>query len=642
MAENELIELQVSPEAPKPVGSRTKTDMLLVPTRVIDRLKHFPEEVYDLRAESHLVRFLKVLLGDAGAGQVRKRLIVQRMQSTLQGTHFYDLDRFYGALFGLRRSQSEVLDIDPYSQTATRAQWDDVRAKDASFRSRIEQFSRALTYGQTPTGMELIAEALLAVDCEIYESYVEADATGTGERRLFTVRPKRAVTLAEAYDLRRVLTKIKPADARFVIDPSGIALHDPITVNGIAADSDHWEVVPEVVAPVSVNNPYQVTSGSPEEPPRPPFSSYQGEAWSYNADIKGPSAYIDAGAGGGTDRREVLPAQSYVLPDGTPIYFEAQKAILPSHAVQAGRVVSDGILVSHPFSGPRSVPSLYTGQFTVETNPQEVARLYADGIPLDELNRLLKEQRRADATFQAVPEHRYWLTSERLMSDDIAEVLEVQLNGDRLINYVSFDVTRFPHRVAVEVYDTLDAVWRPVFSQEFRDSVPKYIQSGAEDFLGSGGGHPHHSAPGHWEKVSYRFPAPVQGSRLRVRLSRGVEGNPPMKRGRTTGIGTTLPPVEVPYSLGLRGLDLGYRVTSRKDFDFLPPEANGVIAKSQDIAGSVVQFRVREHLAENLLPQSDYWRCEPQPVNYAVVNLYLDTRAGPADTNGDGVAPAPA
>ena len=633
MAENELLELQTVPEAPKPVEARTKTSMLLVPTRMSDRLRHFPEEVYDLRAESHLVRFLKVLLGDAGAGQLRKRLTIQRLQSTLQGTHFYDLDRFYGALFGVRRSQGEMLDFDPYSQTATRAQWDDVRAKDASFRSRIEQFSRALTYGPTPTGMELISEALLAVDCEVYESYVDADATGTGERRLFTVRPKRAVTLAEAYDLRRVLTRIKPADARFVIDPSGIALHDPITINGIAADSDHWEVVPEVVAPIAVNNPYQVASGNPEEQPRPPFSTYQGEAWSYNADIKGPSAYIDYGL----ERREVLPPQAYVMADGTVLYFDAPKAIMPALAVQAGRVVSDGVLVSQVFSGPRGVPSLYTGQFTVQTNAEDVARLYADGIPLDELNRLLKDQRRADASYQSIPEHRYWLTAERLMDDSTAEVLEVQLNGDRLINYVSFEVTRFPHQVSVEVYNTLDATWVPVLHQTFRESIPKYIRSGMEDFQGSTGGHPHHSTPGHWEKVSYRLPTPVEGSRLRIRLQRGVEGNPPMQRGRTTGIGTTLPPVEVPYSLGIRGLDLGYRVTSRKDFDFLDPAANGVIAKSQDIAGSVVQFRVREHLAENLLAESDYWRCEPQPVNYSVVNLYLDSRNDPAHTNGDGV-----
>jgi hypothetical protein len=177
MPDGELIKIQVAPESVQSSATATATDLILPPVRMADRLRHFSENVYDVSPESHLAKFMKVLLGDAGAGRLKKRLTVQRMRSTLQGTHFYDLDRFYGPLFGIRRDLSEVLPFNPFRTTVTREQWDDAYARDASFRSRIEQLARAVSYGPTPVGMELIAEAILAVDCEIYEGWIKADGS---------------------------------------------------------------------------------------------------------------------------------------------------------------------------------------------------------------------------------------------------------------------------------------------------------------------------------------------------------------------------------------------------------------------------------------------------------------------------------
>jgi hypothetical protein len=143
----ELIQIQGEPSEIQPDIARTETNLLLAPKSLYDRMQHFPEGVYDLAPESKFVKFLKVLLGDAGAGQLRKHILQQRLSSTLQGSHFYNLDRFYGPLFNVTRNADEVLDFDPYTQAATRDQWARAHSKDSSYRSRIEQFARALLYG---------------------------------------------------------------------------------------------------------------------------------------------------------------------------------------------------------------------------------------------------------------------------------------------------------------------------------------------------------------------------------------------------------------------------------------------------------------------------------------------------------------
>lgn len=657
---NELISLQTVPEAPVTRGAEAKTNMVLASKGTAERMRHFPEEVYDLSAESHLSRFLKVLLGDAGAGQVRKRMFLSRLQSTLQGSHFYDLDKFYGPLFNLRRTADEILDFDPRTSTGTTEEWDEAIARDASFRSRIEQFAKALSYGPTPTGMELIAEALLSVDCEVYESFIQADSSyqtiaeleaqyGEGsagsidnmegqsistlegaqlnrlsgdERRVFTIRPKRRISQREAYDLRRVINRVKPADARLIIDFEGVPLHDPIKIDSVSADSEHWEIVSEIATEVSVLSPYLNQSSEPVEQPRPPFSGYQGEAWSYNADMVGVSAYTEDF---GTDR-QVLPAHRVTYADGSTRDFPADQAVLPRRAVQSGRVVSDGILVVHPYSGVRNIAPLFNDAHILP-DTSGATSLYADGVPVDALVRTLQREEGLDP-FQQNPEHRYWVSSDRTVLDPDDEVLEIRLSADRLVNYVTLEASHFPHNMVIEVY-TDDAEWVEVYRHTIKDSAPRIIASDLEPHQRQG--HPHHTGPNHWIKVGTRTERMI-ASRVRIRVNREVdEAVAPVVRVRDAVGNPTVQ--ESSYTLALRSFDIGYRVTSREDFNFEGATEGGVISSTRDIAGSLVQFRPHELLAKNLLTEGGFWRSEPQPVNYAVVNLYVDTR-GPG--NGDG------
>lgn len=838
----ELVALQAPPRDVQPSVTRRETDLLLPPTSIYERLRHFPDNVYDLSPESKLVKFLKVLLGDAGAGQLRKQLLIQRMQSTLQGSHFYDLDRFYGPLFGLKRSVTELLDFNPYLQTATREQWEEAHAKDASFRSRIEQFARALTYGATPTGMELIAEALLSVDVDVYESYTKADASfqtyeeledqyagnilsdnassiesdgtdwaagsntvvsrstawafpdgftagggiaslelmpvgggdmsaeteapaqmgeeytfalvahllhesalvspvdslgdslgdllernvraeiwwysdsspsddslgdsvgdgisisvgdwvqvtegvpapvfvtdtapmgaewavlrvvvqdATGEevvfvdrvefslseetyagmegvsygdleglslprlsgdeRRTFEIRPKRAITLAESYDLARVLYRLKPADSRFTINHRGSNVYTEVPIDGAWSDSEHWEIVPKVASAALAINPYQNLSDEPVEQPRPPFAGYQGEAWSYVTDLAGVSASVFTPGGQGfPEQIAVMDPVGVTYADGTRSEFPADLAILPSRMIQAGRLVSDAILITYPYTTDRGSSQ---GIVVTENTQDAVARLYIDGIPLDRFNEVLNSLPDVDP-FQQNPQHRYWVTPSRLKNDTTEERLEVRLPRNSLINYITFEVARYPHQGVVEVRDSESAEWIEVMRWDITDSSPKVLPPGHETLMREG--HPHHNYPNHWQRISQKFDAPVVFSatgegtrRVRLRLRR-TDGTAPLRSPKSE--------VEVPYSLAVRGFDVGYRVRSRSDFDFLDTP---VIGTTNDIFGSQVSFEVVEQKAERVLDgELTAWRSEPQPVNYGVVNLYLDTRG-----SGDG------
>jgi hypothetical protein len=637
-----ILQQQTVEGAPRPQGADRATDLVLPPENLSERLRHFVEEVYDLSAESHVVRFMKVLLGDAGVGQIKKRLTLSRLQQALQGTHFFDLDRFYGSLFGMRRNSLERYLTDPYQGTATLAEWTDTHTKDTSYRSRIQQVGRAISYGPTPTGIELAAEAVLSVDCDVLESYYQADAgyrtyaeleaeygptsghtytdmegVSYGDlegsplprldspRRVFVVRPHRPITLEESYNLSRILDRIKPADSRYTIEYEGIEVHEPVALRGAYADSTYWEVISYVAArPITAVDPYLVSSPDPTEQPRPPFTGYQGEAWSYNGVLAGASAYSIDQFGS-----LLMPTQRVVFPDGSYYDYPASAAVMPQRYVLAGRSASDAIVTAAPYSIPRAqAPTTNALVLARET----MAPVYVDRVPLDQLVMSLGQTQ--FAVFKESLAQRYWTTPVRDAADNTADVIEVRISSPRIVNYITFEAAHYPQGISTEVYVEGQG-WQEVHYETLSDSLPSFVNPTALD---PKVGDPLHSAPGHWQKYSFRID-PVTTSRVRVLLRRINAQGPQL-----AGYSTVLNPHFVPYSLAIRNLDIGYRITERSDV----AEANVAIATTTDILGSLVEFRLYEEPASNVLLSggTKVWRSEPQPVNYAVVNLHLDCR----------------
>lgn len=170
-----LLPAQYDPSTPSVDGLDRATNLLIPDYLTSSRLDHFPSDLYDLRPHSHLVRFMRALLGDSGLGSMRKRWMIARFQQAFTSTHFYDVDRFYGAIFGVNRMQGERLPFNPLTGMATGDEWDRVHASDAQFRERVFALAKAIPLGATRPGLRTAAEAVVGAPCEVIEDWQRID-----------------------------------------------------------------------------------------------------------------------------------------------------------------------------------------------------------------------------------------------------------------------------------------------------------------------------------------------------------------------------------------------------------------------------------------------------------------------------------
>jgi hypothetical protein len=602
MAQQDLMNTQLATNEPQPPSGvfSIVSDALLPDRTVIDRLGNFDPELYDLRETSNLMKIMTALLGGAGVGGLRKQTAVARLENALHTTHFLDLDRFYGALFGIVRTHAELMpdfgaltdaedgrqaqdftityslhrdadaagvqvgtgafsvgeefevtepalvsslrywrqstyqassmaimavatraivdgtwvtpmnapatpawhrtdlpspvvlgpgrykivahfptsfplvnemfapgqplglsstvgpirflsgteatdgkqatftagaalawpetqaannashlvdmifsvaktntvsggkQFDPYVDAAGSDVWDDVHSRDASYRARLQKFAKALPMGGTYAGLVAAAEAILAVDCQLYESWTWVDdaavhggvvtslgytwgqvekgfaswaaverghtwatfsgrilqmgRTGTSNRSEVTIVPKRQLRIDEQYELVRVLDRLKPAGVSVLVDPNGVAVHEATAIRTVAADSVYWEitsrVVPNTTARTTGASVYKETDPGKAQP-RPAFSQYTGEAWSCNQDVQKVTSYE-------LQSSQPLTASNYetvVFADGTQHAFTPSEALIPGAHTAGARAASDGVLTSYPYAPQRSAPA---------------------------------------------------------------------------------------------------------------------------------------------------------------------------------------------------------------------------------------------------------------------------------------------
>lgn len=412
-AQQDLLSLQLTPGSLDSANTATATNPILPDRNVIDRLGHLDPDLYDLTDGSHLMKLFNVLLGGAGAGGLRKQIAIARLQSAFRGMHFLDLDHFYGALFGIKRTQAELMPdfgtvgapavFNPYTDAADSDTWDDVHSRDASYRGRLRKFTKAIPLGGSYPGIKAAAEALFAVDCEVYESWTWVDEqnlavvqpaveintydslgstfsnwaalstttwsnldtssttpggyfvgrTGQKNRSEVLVQPKRPVGADELYEATRVLDRLAPAGAQLMIDPNGLAIHRPVPIRNVAASSEYWEVVykttpkPGLVDP-GPDQPLYVQSDPRKTQPRPAFARYQGETWCHNDDVSNHRSYRcdDDGNEFGADNDDVV-----TFVDGSVRRYLSNQALLDGARAQGARLVADGILTAFAFAG---------------------------------------------------------------------------------------------------------------------------------------------------------------------------------------------------------------------------------------------------------------------------------------------------
>lgn len=409
-----ILPLQIAVGGPDIDGLERSTGLLNPPLTTAASTLHFPDDLYDMRPQSHLVRLLNALLGDSGAGQLQKRNMVSRISSTLAGSHFYDLDGLYGSIFGEHRRSDEQLPFDPTDSVATSAEWDEIEARDAKYRSRIEALAKAIPMGGTVPGIQQAAEAIVSAPCQVYEvwkfleiyggssvgggtgiAYAWNDVTHnddgtvhwdsldgliwsevTGEVVIgrseidtaaeFVVRPIKPYPATPEGDqeraedtrsLNQVISKLKPAGSLLTVDDGGVEIHQELPIYNIASNENFWEVVgrvsPRPVNGVPVEALYAVSAAS-------------GLGVSQDVDgMRLMTAPPMSGSAGhrGTAITEAVFVQGYTLEDPSPTNWDPSGDFTPDQGladvrtIQATLMSSDNSLIAHPYAGPR-LPSM--------------------------------------------------------------------------------------------------------------------------------------------------------------------------------------------------------------------------------------------------------------------------------------------
>ena len=660
----QILSLQSPYNLPQNPNLSLLTNSLNVPPLTVDRLRHFAEEVYALRPNDHLTRLLKILLGEAGAGQWRGRALAARLQSYLNGASFYQLDSFYGDLFGLTRISSEKLSLDPYNNLGTYDDWSLVRMQDASFRNRIERFAKALTLGATPLGMQMLAEAILQSPVKIIETagngfgytrtYDRLHNYGLGTSFLsigstwstfasatyqtmatmssadpktnvksFAVIPSRPISMEEELSIRTVLDVIRPADSSFTIIANSSTSEVPIALRGVYADSSYWHLVESIKPNPIYANLYHLTDmpdvNGYKEVLRPVNSEYQGEEIVYNGDIVGIVGGINPGNDDTITNANATDAITFH--DGTTAFYPPNDGIASRSAYITGRVVNDGILQSAPFSSDAmnvSHQTIYnqTGVNVSQTTTTDPQAIYVDGVSLYDLTQTIGSANLIEETTQ-----RFWSTPPKYANDPTVEVVEVRLSDDRLINNFTFDLAHYPHNIQIWGKSSTEQYYSMLYEDTVYDSIPSLLSQAPTQ----NHDHPQHSAPGHWDSREI-YIDPQLLNDIQVRLTRITAGSPPVVQNHTAMNGVAnIIATPVPYSLGLRGFTILYDIDEQAA---LPTSA----LFTKDALGSSVEWSVRQEPSSNAIDGTlAAWRSSPQPSNDSVVNFYLDTR----DANGN-------
>jgi hypothetical protein len=328
-----IISLQTDPTAPLPPGTSTAVNLLNPPLSVTDQLRNFPPTVYDLAPTSVLVHFMQALLGAAGTGQLRNRQLIARLQQDVTSTHFYDLDSFYGALFGATRGPAGSLPVNPstgnpvnpYTELASPDGWDEIETIDAVFRERVIALARAITLGATAPGMQALAEAITGVPCQVYEMWrlvtdplspapgfntwaevmstyanwdsipatetwqgIEGVVTysgllGNGAMNEVVIRPRKTYSGSAAdqaqlgsdmYGILSVVEVLKPAASIISVDMTGPGIVIPVPVSAAWSDSEYWELT-QLVTPPSDDAAYDMALAAYQRRGRTPGPTIQ-------------------------------------------------------------------------------------------------------------------------------------------------------------------------------------------------------------------------------------------------------------------------------------------------------------------------------------------------------------------------------
>lgn len=259
-----------------------------------------------------------------------------------------------------------------------------------------------------------------------------------------------------------------------------------------------------------------------------------------------------------------------------------------------------------------------------------LSNLYVQGMPLDALNQALGQNAQALPTQHATSEQSFFSTPARTSDDPTREVFQVAMSSAQRVNRISFALAHFPQRAWLEYLDPTDGTWQVATQTNglaaevtIQDSIPAIIPSGVQD---NSHLHPQHFGAAHWEAHTFDL-TPLTVSKVRIVMTRLTTESVPLSM-----LGDA-----VTYSLGLKDFWIGYSTAPMSSVPIVQqggesPTESVAIATGTDVLGSQTQYVIRKNAASGLGQGTGaIWKCAPQPIADAVVNLYVDCR----DQDGD-------
>jgi hypothetical protein len=140
------------------------------PNDPLSSLERFPDALYNKSPETHFIRFMYSLLGGAGVGWIKQQYLEAKLELYAQGFSAFNIEKYYGDPFQFGRILEEQLPEDPEG-LLTREEWETIKVKDESYRSRAITFFNAVRAGGTPEGIELAAQSGLNHSAFVVENY---------------------------------------------------------------------------------------------------------------------------------------------------------------------------------------------------------------------------------------------------------------------------------------------------------------------------------------------------------------------------------------------------------------------------------------------------------------------------------------
>jgi hypothetical protein len=518
-----------------------------------------------------LFRYLAALCGEAGAGSLKKELLLPRLALQLENTQFLNLDRLYGDALALPRLSTEVYTVDPENQILTQAQWDDVKAKDATYRERCLLWMRAIFEGPTPRGLELAAEAALGTECDVFEQYRYLDNPGItnygvfNSRNEFIIIPRtNTITDRERRRLRRLIDKIKPSNTVSTVF-LGSAVRTARVINGVASSSNKFYVKRLVTGRTDVTWPAAdpnagtwVVAGVANEAPVFAFMDRQEAV-----------TYIDVAS--------VTSSSSHT---GS---FNAQQQSLFSNLAKNYDEFTyfPGTSANAQNIAPLNIQQGWVNTSGGEAHDNIVANLY---YPINYFA--------IEGVIPAVDPNlgQFWSSVES--GAGTSDSLTFEFGRLRPCNYLSFELTPKPLDLTIE-YDDGAGNWLPVNGKSTNSYSlsMEYIPSSVNP----------------WMNFEYAFDL-VTTSRLRITFTRKSTVFP-------------LPSSDpFPFSVDVRGLRIMHVMALSSDF---------VADLGTDILGNSYTTSFAEYSAPNTTDSlATFWQSKPNPARNAVESLYFDLRTG--------------